>query len=65
MSFYLDEIITIVDRDWEQLKSYFVIPEDMRRIDSEKIKVGMGVVPTIPQNPQLILDIKEESCDCY
>lgn len=65
VSFYLDEIITIVDRDWEQLKSYFVIPEDMRHIDFEKIKTGMGVVATTSQNPQLLLDIKEKSCDCY
>ena len=65
VSFYRGEIITIVDRDWELLKSSFVIPEDMRRIDFEKIKTNGGVVATAPQTLQLSLDLKEESCDCY
>ena len=65
VSFYRGEIITIVDRDWELLKSSFVIPEDMRRIDFEKIKTNGGVVATAPQTLQLSLDLKEEICDCY
>ena len=65
VSFYLGEIITIVNKDWETLKSYFVIPEDMRRIDFEKIKANGGVVATAPQSLQLPLDLKEENCDCY
>ena len=65
VSFYRGEIITIVDRDWELLKLSFVIPEDMRRIDFEKIKTNGGVVATAPQTLQLSLDLKEESCDCY
>ena len=64
VSFYLGEIVTIVDRDWKRLKSSFVIPEDMRDIDFEKIKTN-GVVATAPQTLQLSLDLKlkEESCD--
>ncbi len=65
VSFYREEIITIVDKDWEVLKSSFVIPEDMRHIDFEKIKTNGGVVATAPQTLQLSLDLKEESCDCY
>lgn len=65
VSFYRGEIITIVDKDWEVLKSSFVIPEDMRRIDFEKIKTNGGVIATAPQSLQLPLDLKEESCDCY
>ena len=65
VSFYRGEIITIIDKDWEVLKSSFVIPEDMRRIDFEKIKTNGGVVATAPQTLQLSLDLKEESCDCY
>ena len=49
VSFYREEIITIVDKDWEVLKSSFVIPEDMRHIDFEKIKTNGGVVATAPQ----------------
>lgn len=65
VSFYLGEIITIVNKDWEALKSYFVIPEDMRDIDFEKIKTNGGVVSTVPQSLQFSLDLKEENCECY
>ncbi len=65
VSFYRGEIITIVDRDWELLKSSFVIPADMRHIDFEKIKTNGGVVATAPQDLQLPLINEEESCDCY
>ena len=65
VSFYLGEIITIADKDWEILKSYFVIPEDMRDIDSKKIKTNGGVVATAPQSLQLSLELNEEDCDCY
>lgn len=65
VSFYSGEIVTIVDKDWELLMSYFVIPEDIKRIDFEKIKTGSPTVATAPQTPQLHLDIQEECCDCY
>ena len=65
VSFHRDEIITIADKDWDQLKSYFVIPEDMRHIDFEKIKMGGAIVATSPQTSQLHLDIQEEECNCY
>jgi len=38
ISFYLNEIVTIRDRDWAKLASYFSIPEDIKNIDFEKIK---------------------------
>ena len=66
VSFHRDEIITIADKDWDLLQSYFVIPQDVRHIDFEKIKTGGGVVPTAPQTPQQYMDIHEkEHCDCY
>ncbi len=65
VSFYLGEVVTITDKDWEVLKSYFVIPEDMRDIDSKKIKTNGSVVPTAPQSLQLSLELHEESCECY
>ena len=40
VSFYLDEIITIRDRDWEKLASYFSIPENIKDIDFTKIKLN-------------------------
>ena len=65
VSFYRGEIVTIVGKDWELLKSYFVLPEDIKRIDFEKIRIGSTVVATAPQTPQLRLDIQEECCECY
>ena len=65
VSFYLNEIITMTDKDWEVLKSYFVIPEDRRDIDSKKIKTNGSVVPTAPQSLQLSLELHEENCNCY
>ncbi len=65
VSFYLGEIVTIANKDWEALKSSFVIPDDMRRIDSEKIKTNRGFVVAPPQSIQMTLDLREESCDCY
>ena len=50
VSFHRGEIITIADKDWESLKAHFVIPEDMRHIDFEKIKTGSAVVATSPSN---------------
>lgn len=40
VSFYLDKITTIRNRDWEKLASYFLIPENIKDIDFEKIKVN-------------------------
>lgn len=66
VSFHRDEIITIVDKDWDLLKAHFVIPQDPRRIDFEKIKTGRAVVATAPQTPQQYMDIQEEKdCECY
>lgn len=38
VSYYRDEIATIVDKDWEHLKPYFTIPNDIKQIDFEKAK---------------------------
>ena len=66
VSFYRGEIVTIVDKDWDLLQPHFVIPQDPRRIDFEKIKTGSAVVATEPQAPQQYMDIHEEKCpDCY
>ena len=38
VSFYLNEIVTIRDRDWIKLASYFLIPDNIKDIDFTKIK---------------------------
>ena len=40
VSFFLKEAITIRDKDWEELSSYFSIPKDIKTIDSTKIFFG-------------------------
>jgi site-specific DNA-methyltransferase (adenine-specific) len=40
VSFYLNEIITIRDKDWNKLLSFFSIPKNIKDIDSTKIKLN-------------------------
>ena len=37
VSFYRGDIVTLLDKDWDYLKRFFIIPKDMKRIDSHKI----------------------------
>ena len=39
VSFYLDEIVTIRDRDWIKLSQYFLVPENIKEIDFTKIRL--------------------------
>ncbi len=43
VSFYLENIVTIRDKDWEVLSKYFVIPEDPKDIDFTKITLKENV----------------------
>ena len=40
VSFYLDEIVTIRDKDWEKIKPYYTIPDNIKDIDFIKIKLN-------------------------
>jgi site-specific DNA-methyltransferase (adenine-specific) len=46
VSFYRNEIITLRDKDWCNLKEYFAIPEHPRLIDRHKIRLAGVHVPT-------------------
>jgi site-specific DNA-methyltransferase (adenine-specific) len=39
VSFYLNNVITIRNNDWNNLKKYFVIPEPMKTIDYNKTRL--------------------------
>ncbi|GAB4199802.1 MAG: site-specific DNA-methyltransferase [Bacteroidia bacterium] len=39
VSFYLNDIVTIRDKDWIYLAKYFYIPNPLRNIDYERIKI--------------------------
>lgn len=38
-SFYLNDIVTIRNKDWNDLKHYFHIPTTTRAIDNERVKI--------------------------
>jgi len=42
VSFYLDEIVTIRNNDWEKLAHYFSIPRNIKEIDFAKIKLDLS-----------------------
>ena len=37
VSWYLDNIVTIREIDWEEIEKYFIIPRDIKLVDKEKI----------------------------
>jgi len=39
VSFYLNEVVTIRNKDWDKLAPYFSIPEDVKDVDFAKIKL--------------------------
>jgi site-specific DNA-methyltransferase (adenine-specific) len=39
VSFYLNDIVTIKDKDWPDLSQYFSIPNPLRNIDFEKVEL--------------------------
>lgn len=39
VSFYLNEVVTIRDIDWDMLKNYYSLPTNIRDIDFDKIKL--------------------------
>jgi len=43
VSFYLDEVVAIRDKDWEKLARYFTSPNDIKEIDFTKIKLDQQV----------------------
>ena len=54
VSFYLNDIITIRHKDWDDLKKYFIIPTPMKTIDFKK---------TILKDKKLIPPEKNHKCD--
>ncbi len=55
VSFYLNDIITIRNNDWDSLKKYFVVPEPMRTIDFNKTKLTDKKL--IPKEKEVIYNI--------
>jgi site-specific DNA-methyltransferase (adenine-specific) len=58
VGFYLKDIITIRDKDWESIKSYFYIPQPARKIDSDKI--ALLNKKNIPATSNNVIPLEEE-----
>jgi len=55
VSFYLDNVVTIRDCDWNYLKKYFVLPENPEEIDFTPIKLKTKADITTPKKANLNL----------
>ena len=57
VSFYLNDVLTIRNQDWDSLAKYFIIPEPMRTIDFIKIKLKDKKL--LPKEKEFIFQIEE------
>ncbi len=55
VSFYLNDLITIRDKDWNKLKEYFIVPEPMRTIDYKKTVLKDKKL--IPKEKEVIYEV--------
>lgn len=53
VSFYLKDIVTIRNKDWENLQQYFVIPNPTRTIDYQKTTLKKNVI--IPDDTESVV----------
>lgn len=51
VSFYLDEIVTIRDNDWNKLKEYYDIPINVKNVDYKKIKLRKSKIKNQNNKP--------------
>ena len=68
VSFYLDEVATLRDKDWAELSQYYYIPEPVEGIDNTKIVLKRKIYPFATRKPcdehstiQLLLINEERS----
>ncbi len=58
VSFYLKDVITIRNNDWDNLRKYFIVPEPMRTIDYNKTKLINDKL--IPKEKEVIYEINNK-----
>jgi site-specific DNA-methyltransferase (adenine-specific) len=59
VSFYLNQIVTLRDKDWDYLKDFFIIPEDITQIDLKPI--SLKVKPDIINPLKANFDLEEDN----
>lgn len=52
VSFYLDEVVTLRNMDWEYLKNYYIIPDSPEEIDTTQIWLKSKVPTNTPLKDQ-------------
>ena len=58
VSFYLNDVVTIRNNDWEDLKKYFIVPEPMKTIDFNKTKlIDKKLIPKEKEVVYEVIDI--------
>jgi len=60
VSFYLNNIVTIKNNDWNNLAKYFSIPNPLRNIDFERVRLIDKKL--IPKEPNIETDVFENEC---
>lgn len=61
VSFYLNDVVTIRNKDWDNISKYFNIPEPMRTVDFAKTKLKSKAL--IPTEKEAIYKVDECNID--
>jgi hypothetical protein len=63
VSFYLNEIVTLRNNDWDYLKNFFYIPDNTEDIDTTPIILKTKVNIKTPLNNLLTLNSNGNPCN--
>lgn len=61
VSFYLNDVITIRNKDWDKISEYFIIPKPMRTVDFAKTKLKSKTL--IPKEKEILYKLNECKLD--
>jgi hypothetical protein len=56
VSFYLDKVVTLPDKDWEQLKEHFFIPKNPEEIDHTPIVLQSRAKTSVPLKNNYLIE---------
>jgi len=61
VSYFLDEVVTIRNIDWDDLAEYFLVPDNVKDIDHSKIMLKTGC-QTVRYNPHNLTGHRRQCC---
>jgi site-specific DNA-methyltransferase (adenine-specific) len=59
VSFYRNEIMTLRDKDWDDLKKYFIVPDNPRMVEKYKIELTGVSIPAGKRNAHTLNRLPE------